>query len=98
MRSGEIRSSTLDEHGTTEGKQVAKHNPTTLTNDIKRRGTECNSVVSKLLMAFVGMQDHDIAYKCNAPHRFGTSCYHGLLLACTFNSKRCSWRRHAALA
>ena len=33
MRSGEIRSSTLDEHGTTEGKQVAKHNPTTLTND-----------------------------------------------------------------
>ncbi len=33
VRSGEIRSSTLDEHGTTEGKQVAKHNPTTLTND-----------------------------------------------------------------
>ena len=44
------------------------------------------------------MDDQDISYKCNAPHRFGTSCCHGLLLACTFNSKRCSWRRHAALA
>lgn len=29
----EIPSSTLDEHGPTEGKQVAKHNPTTLTID-----------------------------------------------------------------
>lgn len=29
----EIRSSTLDEHGPTKGKQPAKHNPATLTND-----------------------------------------------------------------